>query len=94
MGFKLLRQVSTLKQLVIVISKSTTNHLSDREEELQTYFTHKSGRLTDALGLDELLALRGLDYVEVQHISRSQANRRTAEESHNLEGLLKAKITV
>lgn len=91
-GFKLLKQVSTLKRLVIVVSKSTTNNLSKREQELQMFFTHKAARLTDALGLDELLELRGVNFIEVQHIQRSLAHRRIEEERHGLERLLQARI--
>lgn len=88
-GFKLLKQVSTLKNLVVIISKSTTNNLSERERQLQRYFTHKGQlRLTDALGFDELIELRNLNTVEVDHVEKAQAHRRTNEERHNLEDML------
>lgn len=88
-SFKLLKQVPTLKTLVVVISKSTTNNLSERERRLQKYFTHKGQpRLTDALGFDELLELRNLSIVQVHHVEKSQAYRRTNEERHNLEVML------
>lgn len=92
-AFKLLAQVPRLRSLVIVISKSTTNVLSARERDLLRYFTHKGQpRLTDALGFDELLQLQGLQSVQVLHVDRVQAHRRTNEERANLEACLRRKI--
>lgn len=92
-AFRLLKEVTTLSSLVVIISKSTTNHLSDRERRLQTYFNHKGPlRLTDALGFDELLELPKINHVEVDHVEKSQAYRRTNEERHNLEIMLRAMI--
>lgn len=96
-AFKLLKQVSTLKRLIIVVSKSTTNHLSKRERALQEFFKFRKNaqiRLTDALGFDELLKLSNLDEVKVEHINRNQALLRTSEERHNLESCLIAKIQI
>lgn len=76
-----------------MISKSTTNHLSKREVQIQRFFNHKGqARLTDAEGFDELLDLGSLEGVMVQHIDKSQAHRRTNEERHNLELMLQAVI--
>lgn len=94
-AFRLLKQVSTLKRLIVVVSKSTTNHLSERERELQEFFKSRKNaqiRLTDALGFDELLKLSNLDKVKVEHINKNQAHLRTNEERHNLESCLIAKI--
>ncbi|KAF3770119.1 hypothetical protein M406DRAFT_247134 [Cryphonectria parasitica EP155] len=92
-GFKLLADVPKLKSLVIVISKSTTNVLSARENELQKYFAHRfQARLTDALGFEELGALRGLTQIKVVHIDKSQTHRRTNEERCGLEAYLKDKM--
>lgn len=94
-AFRLLKEVTPLSSLVVIISKSTTNHLSERERRLQMFFTHKSPpRLTDALGFDELLELRRITNVEVDHVEKSQAYRRTNEERHNLEVILRATIKV
>lgn len=96
-AFKLLKQVSSLKRLVIVVSKSTTNHLSKRESALQEFFKSRKNaqiRLTDALGFDELLKLSDLEEVKVEHISSRQALLRTSEERHNLESCLIAKIKI
>lgn len=95
-AFKLLKQVSTLKRLVVIVS-TTTNHLSKRERALQEFFKFRKNaqiRLTDALGFDELLKLSNLDEVKVEHINRNQALLRTSEERHNLESCLIAKIKI
>lgn len=96
-AFKLLKQVSTLKRLSIVLSRSTTNHLSKRERGLQEFFKHKKTaqiRLTDALGFDELSQLSNLDDVKVEHINKSQTLLRTSEDRHNLERYLVAKVKI
>lgn len=88
-AFKLLKQVSSLKTLILTISKSTTNHLSEREQRLQRYFSHRGPvRLTDALGFDELRDLKGISDIHVDHVDKAQAYRRTNEERHNLEFFL------
>lgn len=92
-AFKLLKQVSTLKSLILLVSKSTTNNLSKREMALQEFFKQrKTTRLTDALGFDELLELSDLDEVKVEHVNKTQALLRTNEDRHNLESCLEAKI--
>ncbi|KUI65039.1 hypothetical protein VM1G_00530 [Cytospora mali] len=98
-AFKLLKQVSTLKELTILISKSTTNAsssvpcVSDREASFRVHFSSRAPpRLCDALGYDELVALRGLDNVYVEHVQGRQAIRRTYEERHSLELALQANI--
>lgn len=94
-AFKMLKQVTTLKRLIIVVSKSTTNYLSEREAERQAFFTQRKTvptRLTDALGFNELLELRNLEAVEVEHINRTQALMRTNEDRHNLQGFLMFKM--
>ncbi|KUI54428.1 hypothetical protein VP1G_01700 [Cytospora mali] len=102
-AFKLLKQVSTLKELTILISKSTTNAsppslfpnmcVSDREASFRVHFSSRAPpRLCDALGYDELVTLRGLDNVYVEHVQGRQAIRRTYEERHSLELALQANI--
>lgn len=96
-AFKLLKQVSTLKRLIVVVSKATTNHLSKREQALQEFFKQRKSsqtRLTDALGFDELLELHRLEEVKVQHINRTQALLRTSEERHSLESCLVDRIKI
>lgn len=57
------------------------------------YFNLKGPtRLCDALGFDELLELRGLKHVEVEHVHRSQGARRTNEERKGLELALRDHI--
>ncbi|KAJ0118472.1 hypothetical protein J7T55_009255 [Diaporthe amygdali] len=89
-AFILLRKVATLKSLVVVISKSTTNTQSEKERLLRRYFTQKGQtRVSEALGFDELMEFRGLEHVGVEHVQKSQAFRRSEEDRNGLEKLLK-----
>ncbi|PSR94458.1 hypothetical protein BD289DRAFT_472520 [Coniella lustricola] len=91
-AFKLLATLP-LSHLTVVISRSTTTHLSEREEKFQQYFCRKSPRrLTDARGFEELYALRGLDSLNVEHVDKLQGNKRTDEERGNLEDLLRSVV--
>ncbi|KAH8889382.1 hypothetical protein GQ53DRAFT_652752 [Thozetella sp. PMI_491] len=77
-AFAQLAQRKQLYELEIVISRATTSHINARETEMRRYFgPPKLPRLCDALGADELLALRGLQRVTVSHIPARQAVRRT-----------------
>lgn len=94
-AFKALRKIETLKCLILVVSKSTSDNLSRREHEVRKFFrptAHKSGstRLPEALGFDELLNLDKLDLLEVKvvHISKAQSFLRTNDDRHNLERCL------
>ncbi|ROW12305.1 hypothetical protein VMCG_00283 [Cytospora schulzeri] len=87
-AFKLLKQVTTLRSLTIEVSKSTTNCVSKREASVTVYFRSKPARLCDALGYDELVSLRGLEEVGVEHVQGRQALRRTHEERMCLENAL------
>ena len=84
-----------LKRLILVVSKATTANLSERQEGMNRYFRQQSRqpRLSDALGMDELLEIRGLDQVDVMHIMAKQGFRRTDEEKANLQHLLRDKLT-
>lgn len=89
-AFILLRKVATLKSLLVVISKSTTNTQSEKERLLRRYFTQKGQtRVSEALGFDELMEFRGLEHVGVEHVQKSQAFRRSEEDRNGLEKLLK-----
>lgn len=56
---------------------------------VSNFFNFKAPtRLCDAKGIDELLELRGLESVQVEHVSKTQAFRRTNEERQGLELLL------
>lgn len=97
-AFRLLRQVSTLRRMVVVISKTTSDHLTRREKGVRKYFKgagtrNGQNRLADTLGFDELLKLRGLDHVRVEHISKAQSQLRTNDDRHTLEVCLTDMIT-
>lgn len=93
-AFATLKTCSSLKNLHLTISKSTSQHVTPREAKMQRAFhaSNRIARLSDALGIDELLQLRGLDKVEVKHVSARQAAKRTDEEKTNLYILLKGEI--
>lgn len=99
-AFKLLSKVDTLKHLIVVVSKSTTDKLSKREREMQRYFrptVSKNGstRLCEALGFNELMLLGGslhLQEVKVEHISKSQSFLRNNDDRYNLERFLKDRL--
>ncbi|KAL1880696.1 hypothetical protein Daus18300_001310 [Diaporthe australafricana] len=88
-AFMLLKEVASLKSLVIVVSKSTTNNPSEKEALLKGFFRRKNqARLTEALGFDELLELSGVENIGVEHVQRSNAYRLVEEERNGLERLL------
>lgn len=68
--------------------------VSEREASVTAYFNSKGpARLCDALGYDELVSLRGVEEVDVEHVHGRQALRRTHEERWGLERALVAHIT-
>ncbi|KAK3340905.1 hypothetical protein B0H65DRAFT_275711 [Neurospora tetraspora] len=94
-AFSRLAKCQELRHLDIAISKSTTNFETPREKEMRRYFhSMKPARLADALGIDELLSIRGLTSVCVSHVNGRQSTKRTDEERANLQGLLKFKLRV
>lgn len=89
----MLAKCEKLAKLNIVISRSTTNELSARENEFMTWFgPRKPSTLADALGMDELLQLRNLEDVNVLHVSKRVTARRTDEERCSLELMLRNKL--
>ncbi|KAK3692253.1 hypothetical protein B0T22DRAFT_503206 [Podospora appendiculata] len=92
-AFLLLAKCPGLKELEIIISKSTTAYMTKREKELRKYFTtQKPVRLVDALGIDELLLIRGIENVSVSHLNTKQGGRRVDEDKVNLRALLRSKL--
>lgn len=83
-----------LYSLTVRISKETGQHLSAREAEFRHYFQPKRGYmncLTETLGMDELLDLRGIRTVMV--IANALSKPRPEAERHGLERLLRDKVT-
>lgn len=92
-AFKLLAKCDKLQRLEIVISKSTTYYINPRESEMRSAFqVQKPARLWDALGLDELLEIRGVQDVQVAHIQARQGLKRTDNERELLSRLLSRKL--
>lgn len=69
-AFKAIPKCPKLESLSINLSKSTLMHLNERAEIMRTYFpiAYRNIRLSDVLGMDELLEIRGLQDVHVFHI--------------------------
>lgn len=92
-AFLKLSECLCLRDLTILISRNTTNKLNRREEEMAEFFpARRSARLTEALGLDELLTIRGLSRVEVQHVGSRISERRSDDEKASLKALLDSKL--
>ncbi|KAJ2905930.1 uncharacterized protein MKZ38_003718 [Zalerion maritima] len=92
-AFIKLAECPELRKLTLLISRSTTNKLNKREEELAEYFSsRRSTRVTEALGLDELLTIRGLTDVDVQHVSLKVSERRSDDEKASLTALLVSRL--
>ncbi|KAI6452440.1 hypothetical protein MCOR14_002224 [Pyricularia oryzae] len=88
-AFQALKTCPNLKQMVVVPSAATTRHLVPRQQVFNRFFAHTSRpRLTDALGMDELITLRGIHTVSVQHVPGRQGQKRTNEELANLNEIL------
>ncbi|QLI64444.1 uncharacterized protein G6M90_00g012940 [Metarhizium brunneum] len=68
--FKLLPQLLKLESLTLNISKSTLVHLNERASLMRTHFplAYRNIRMSDILGLDELLLVRGLQDVHVFNV--------------------------
>ncbi|KAI1335119.1 hypothetical protein F5Y15DRAFT_428444 [Xylariaceae sp. FL0016] len=98
-GISALARVRSLRSLTVTISKVTTRHVSARERDIRRFFDRRGAGgvgagscLPEALGFDELLALRGLDEVHVQHADKRKADRRTEQELIDLQNLLREKV--
>ncbi|KAG6057924.1 hypothetical protein E4U17_000737 [Claviceps sp. LM77 group G4] len=69
-AFSAIPKCLRLEALSINLSKSTLMHLNERAEMMRTYFpiAYRNVRMSDILGIDELLDIRGLREVNVFHI--------------------------
>lgn len=68
-AFRSLAKCPKLERLTLSISKSSLMYLSKRATTMRGFFqtSFMNTRLSDVLGLDELLQLRGLESVDVIH---------------------------
>ncbi|KAI5465847.1 hypothetical protein BGZ63DRAFT_437542 [Mariannaea sp. PMI_226] len=94
LAFKQLSKCPKLEGLTLGISKSTLAHLSERTNLMKSFFPlmYRNARITDALGLDELLTLRGLQQVWVQHVQFRASSLAFETERANLAELLSSRL--
>lgn len=76
-AFTLLKSCTRLETLNLKISPASLENLSVRSSVMQPYFPHifQRPRIIDALGMDELLQIRGLQHVEVMALKSRTSNR-------------------
>ncbi|KAJ3941874.1 uncharacterized protein N0V96_008588 [Colletotrichum fioriniae] len=93
-AFLKLAKCPNLKEVTIKISKSTTAIFNKREEMMSNHFllNYKTKRITDSLGADELLAIRGMSNVDVQHIHTAQKLQLTEFDRQGLLSALEANV--
>lgn len=94
-AFKKLADCPMLEGIHLNISKSTLVHLDKRSEMMKQFFAqiHRNVRITDILGLDEVMTLRGLKHVAVSHLLTRSSNLATEVDRANLAALLMDKLT-
>ncbi|GAW11191.1 hypothetical protein ANO14919_005330 [Xylariales sp. No.14919] len=91
LGIRQLQGMRQLEVMTVVISKTTSQIVNRREKEIRRFFgarRNNHGSLTESLGWDELLAIRGLTHVLVEHIDKRKADRRTDGDRRCLENML------
>lgn len=94
-GIMMLHNLRNLNELTVVVSKLTTVHPTRRDAIYARYFGGRpssSARMTDALGMDELLTLRRLRIVSTEHISRRPGDRISESVRYQLHVLLREKL--
>ncbi|KAL8297238.1 hypothetical protein RB601_003334, partial [Gaeumannomyces tritici] len=93
-AFKLLKRCLNLTSLTVMPSMATTRWLTKRQQFFGKFFTQSGvrARLTDALGIDELVELRGYSKVSAVHCGTRVSFRRTNEELANLHALLNSAL--
>ncbi|KAI0542320.1 hypothetical protein GGR58DRAFT_304548 [Xylaria digitata] len=95
-GIRQLQGMKQLEKLTVVVSKTTSRFPTQREGELRKFFgtrRNTSGALAESLGWDELIAIRGLQRVSVEHIDKRKAERRTDGDRRCLENMLTFYLT-
>lgn len=93
-AFKKLSECMRLEGLALSISKSTLAHLNERSDLMKTFFPliYRTIRITDVLGLDELMGLRGLQEVSVHHAQTKTVNLTVEMDRANLSELLSTQL--
>ncbi|KAI1144018.1 hypothetical protein F5Y05DRAFT_418191 [Hypoxylon sp. FL0543] len=95
-GLRDLGRLKTVKHLTVVISTRTTDYTTEHEQMLARYFGRRHHRkdIQDAVGIWKLIALRGIDAVEVEHIARWRDTQRQSSDRKALDQLLRATVTL
>ncbi|KAI0879625.1 hypothetical protein GGS24DRAFT_4502 [Hypoxylon argillaceum] len=91
-GISVLQGMEQLEAMTVVVSRATSRLLTHREQDIRKFFGTKRSvytSLPESLGWDELISIRGLKWVTVEHINKRKADRRTDEERRSLENMLK-----
>ncbi|KAI0408658.1 hypothetical protein F4802DRAFT_594070 [Xylaria palmicola] len=92
-GIRHLHGLPQLEVMTVVVSKTTSKLLTKRERDIRRFFSPKRGiynSLPESHGWDELIQIRGLKMVLVEHVNKRKADRRTDEERRSLENMLGA----
>jgi hypothetical protein len=94
--FKSLPQLLKLESLTLNISKSTLQNLNERANIMRSYFplAYRNIRMSDILGLDELLLVRGLQDVHVFNIQPKSNSHGVEIDRACLWELLTSKLTL
>ncbi|KAI0512625.1 hypothetical protein F5B22DRAFT_657736 [Xylaria bambusicola] len=90
-GIRQLQNMNQLETLTVVISKTTSRLLTEREHTIRQFFgtrRNSQGFLTESLGWEELIEIRGLKKVRVEHVDKRKADRRTDGDRRSLENML------
>jgi hypothetical protein len=95
-GIAALNRLSNLKQIEIVVHRSTEDLINNREQWIQANFPTTPSRmirLADVCGMDEFMRLRGLDKVIVRATRGASRNARKRKECAEFEVVLKRECT-
>ena len=88
----LLRRCAKLENLIIYVSKATTQYATRREDNMRNFWKSNRTRLCDARGIDELMSVRGLLFVCVLNGPAKSSAKRTHEDVFALERLLQTYV--
>lgn len=92
-GILMLKECPSLERLAVCISVATTFYLTPLENDIMQWFRYRKHRLvTEGLGFHELIKLRGLKEVIVQHAAKRISERRTDHEASALRSLLNDRL--
>lgn len=95
-AFKILPELPRLESLTLNISKSTLVHLNPRASLMRTFFplAYRNIRMSDILGLDELLLLRGLQNIHVFNVQPKSGSLGVETDRTCLWELLASRVTL